>query len=139
MLSLPFFYCIYKYIYKFDYVYFFYIIVSLTATKQMPSFTTPKYFVVPTQASYKIAEFYWTKNSLKTRVVDEITTYTVDDSDERILEVIKALLSPSIANFEKLSDDERLNVWYDELARIEEEERQEMIAEKHWKWMNPHI
>ena len=105
----------------------------------MPSFTTPKYFVVPTQASYKIAEFYLTKNSLKTRVVDEITTYTVDDSDERILDVIKALLSPSIAEFEKLSDDERLNVWYDELIRIEEEERQEMIDEKHWKWMNPHI
>ena len=105
----------------------------------MPSFTTPKYFVVPIQASYKIAEFYWTKNSLKTRVVDEITTYTVDDSDGKILEKIKALLSPSIANFEKLSDHERLNVWYDELRRIEEEERQEMIAEKHWKWMNPHI
>ena len=105
----------------------------------MPSFTTPKYFVVPTQASYKIAEFYWTKNSLKTRVVDDITTYTVDDSDMRILEVIKALLSPSIADFEKLSDDKRLKVWYAELDRIEEEERQEMIAEKHWKWMNPHI
>lgn len=105
----------------------------------MPSFTTPKYFVVPIQASYKIAEFYWTKNSLKTRVVDEITTYTVDDSDAKILEVIKALLSPAIADFEKLSHDERLNAWYDELIRIEEEERQEMIAEKHWKWMNPHI
>ena len=105
----------------------------------MPSFTTPKYFVVPIQASYRIAEFYLTKNSLKTRVVDEITTYTVDDSDARILETIKALIIPAIAEFEKLSDDERLNAWYDELRRIEEEERQEMIAEKHWKWMNPHI
>lgn len=105
----------------------------------MLSFSTPKYFVVPTQASYKIAEFYWKKNSLKTRVVDEITTYTVDDSDASIIEQIKAILIPVIADFEKLSDDKRLNVWYDELCRIEEEERQEMIAEKHWKWMNPHI
>ena len=105
----------------------------------MPSFTTPKYFVVPIAASYKIAEFYWTKNSLKTRVVNEIITYTVDDSDAKILEQIKALLIPAISDFEKLSGDERLQVWYDELTRIEEEERQEIIAEKHWKWMNPHI
>ena len=70
----------------------------------MLSFTTPKYFVIPNQASYKIAEFYWTKNSLKTRVVDEITTYSVDTSDAKILEQIKALLIPAIAEFEKLSE-----------------------------------
>ena len=105
----------------------------------MLSFTTPKYFVVPTSASYKIAEFYWKKTSLKSREENDTRTYSVDDSDARTLEVIKDILIPEVVEFEKLSDDERLQVWYDELDRIEEEERKERIAEKHWKWMNPHI
>lgn len=105
----------------------------------MPSFSTPKYFVAPTNASHKIDQYFWTKTSLKIRTRDEAVTYTVDDADKKIIDEITALLTPAVLEFEKLSEDKKIQVWYDELTRIEEEERQEMIAEKHWKWMNPHI
>lgn len=105
----------------------------------MPSFSTPKYFVAPPIASHKIVQYFWTKTTLKIRTRDETVTYIADDADKRIIDEITELLTPAVLEFEKLSDDKKIHVWYDELIRIEEEERQERIAEKHWKWMNPHI
>lgn len=104
----------------------------------MLEFTVPKYFVLPVRESDKLTLYFWNRK-LKVKEHDYTYTYSVEETNSQIFEKVKAILIPEIEKFEKLSDHEKQMVWYNELDRIEEEERQEMIEEKHWKWMHPHI
>ena len=107
----------------------------------MPEFKTPEYFFPPGTVAHTIGMMRWGKKNTLTHREEYpgIQIYTADEVDASLIEQIKELLAPSIAKFEQINEKQRMDLWFKELDRIEAEEKREMIEEKHWKWMNPHI